>query len=579
MIIYRDQRCQADSHRLISELRSTVARSAPSHETAVGILIEAGIIESAVADAVFPRADGIDPLTEQFRRTSVTAGHVLWHTWHDAREEALASWQLLRARLNEIELQQLPHTVETTEPEGYAHYGVYPETYLAAAKCAFGTLGAGRMVCLGIRSIGCSLSAVVAAALEEMGCPVDTYTLRPQGHPFSRSPCLTPELVERLAGARDAHFLLIDEGPGLSGSSLGGTAALLHRLGVADDHVHLFPSWRSDGRHLRSAVAREHWPRHRQFTCSFEEVWLRPGRLESEFPGNLRDLSAGAWRQQLLPDATEYPAVQPQHERRKYLLTLSSPPNSAAGLLTFAGLHAGAERKIRRLERVADAGFTPAPEKAASGFVLRRFIPGTPGRRSRATPQLLETVASYLAHLYREHEAGLSTGDAILREMVQVNVAEGLRDSTLERELGHLPRGSWTDRPVALDGRMLAHEWIETAAGYTKVDAMDHHDDHFFPGCQDIAWDLAGGSIELGLTGPDQRHLLGRYRSLSGDQAIAGRLHPYAVAYLAFRLGYTTLASEALGRSEDGLRFSAERQRYHDLLRRELSVPGGIWDG
>ncbi len=134
-------------------------------------------------------------------------------------------------------------------------------------------------------------------------------------------------------------------------------------------------------------------------------------------------------------------------------------------------------------------------------------------------------------------------------------------------------------RPVALDGRLLAHEWIETGTGYTKVDAMDHHDDHFFPGCQDIAWDIAAASIELGLTGPDQRHLLGRYRSLSGDQAIARRLHQYAVAYLAFRLGYTTLASEALGRSDDGLRFSTERQRYRNLLRRELSVSGGIWNG
>ncbi|MBZ5585043.1 MAG: hypothetical protein LAQ30_23105, partial [Acidobacteriia bacterium] len=35
---------------------------------------------------------------------------------------------------------------------------------------------------------------------------------------------------------------------------------------------------------------------------------------------------------------------------------------------------------------------------------------------------------------------------------------------------------------IALDGRMLRHEWLETARGYMKADALDHHDDHFFPG-------------------------------------------------------------------------------------------------
>ncbi len=46
---------------------------------------------------------------------------------------------------------------------------------------------------------------------------------------------------------------------------------------------------------------------------------------------------------------------------------------------------------------------------------------------------------------------------------------------------------------------MLPHEWIRTASGFLKTDAVDHQDDLFFPGCQDIAWDIAGAIVEFGI--------------------------------------------------------------------------------
>jgi hypothetical protein len=187
-------------------------------------------------------------------------------------------------------------------------------------------------------------------------------------------------------------------------------------------------------------------------------------------------------------------------------------------------------------------------------------------------------VASYLAHLFQHHPAEPTTSESTLQEMLRVNVAEGLKDPGLEKEVTRLPAQAWSERAVALDGRMLAHEWVATRQGYLKVDAMDHHDDHFFPGCQDIAWDVASAAIELGLSRPGRAYLVHRYRSLSGDRTITSRLHVYAAAYLAFRLGYTDLATVALGESEDGKRFAQERQRYRELLCRELSLRGRMWD-
>ena len=186
------------------------------------------------------------------------------------------------------------------------------------------------------------------------------------------------------------------------------------------------------------------------------------------------------------------------------------------------------------------------------------------------TAELLETVAAYLAHLYREHAAEPSVSSDTLREMIATNLEEGLGRSW-SKDLLDLPREDWIERGVMLDGRMLAHEWIRSATRYTKVDALDHHDDHFFPGCQDIAWDLAAAVFELDLGNHGRDVLVERYRSISGDRGIAQRLPFYSIAYPAFRLGYTSLASATLGDSPDARRFAVETRRYTELIERELS--------
>jgi hypothetical protein len=387
---------------------------------------------------------------------------------------------------------------------------------------------------------------------------------------------LSEELTRQLREKPTAYFLLIDEGPGISGSSLGGTAALLQSWGIEDDHIVLFPSWETDGAHLASQEARQQWGQHPKLTASFEEVWIHSARLGSTFQGDLRDLSAGAWRQELYRDLEEYPAVQPQHERRKYLLTTANPSDGAR-LLSFVGLGRRPLKKVERLARLAEAGFTVGPERVAHGFLLRPFVGGKPASSDVIDAEFLERVAAYLAHLAREHASEPSVNDESLREMITVNVAEGLQrpfEGTL-RDL--LPASSWVERPVALDGRMLVHEWVRTPQEILKLDAMDHHDDHFFPGCQDIAWDVAAAVFELDLEGQRRSHLVNRYRKLSGDSGITHRLHHYAIAYLSFRLGYATLATNVLGNTADGKRFTAQAQKYARLLASELTTSGARW--
>jgi hypothetical protein len=573
MIVYRDQRSRADPRQVLTELRALARRhqdSSPPHDITRNALISLGELEAAVADAIFSRVDGIHPLAQSFRAASLAAGHVFWNSWQANPQGAELWWHRLNQQLTSIPDDSLPSQVEIAVPEGYAQYAVYPEMYLEAARKCHSQLGRIDAVCLGLRSIGTSLSAVVAAALEELGCMVRSATLRPRGHPFSRFASLTPELANHLGASRATYYLLIDEGPGISGSSLAGVAALLGEMGVTGDHILVFPSWNTDGSQLRSPVARETWPRHRQFTVSFEDVWLRSGRLEKRFPGRLQDISAGEWRRTAFARAADYPPVQPQHERRKYLLA----PEDSRGcmkLLSFVGLGERTQGKFRRAQQLAAAGFAPEPETQADGFLLRRFVAGTPVGRNEPPAELLERVASYLAHLRLEHTAEATTSCSALQEMMAANLTEAFGESEAEQLLRGL-QGDWTEQVVALDGRMLPHEWIRSASGYLKVDALDHHDDHFFPGCQDVAWDVSAAALELDLGEAGRRSLVERYRSLSGDRTIVQRLPFYAMAYLAFRLGYSALAASVLGETPDGCRFAGEVRRYTGLIERELRI-------
>src|SRR4051812_28618801 len=358
MLVYRDQRSRDDPRQAFSELRSLARRcsGAPSHDTARDALIASGTLEAAVADAVFPQADGVHPLVQAMRTSSEIAGHLLWHTWHHNAHGAAAWWRRLGRQLESIDAGGLPAEVEFSVPEGYAHYAVYPEMYLESARRCVARLGQIEAVCLGLRSIGTSLSAAVTAALNELGCQSRSATVRPRGNPYSRRPSVSDELVTLLRPKETTYYLIVDEGPGISGSSMAGVADLLRSWGVTDDRILLFPSWQTDGTHLGSPLARAVWHRHQQFTTRFEDVWLRSGRFQAAFPGELQDVSAGEWRRVLYDSPAEYPAVHPQHERRKYLLHQENARGPST-FASFAGFGEYGRSKFRRAERLAAAGF------------------------------------------------------------------------------------------------------------------------------------------------------------------------------------------------------------------------------
>jgi hypothetical protein len=112
MIVYRDQRLKAEPRTLLQQLRSTVEQldvKAPnSHDATVDAFISAGILESAVSDTIFTEADGIHPLTNAFRAVTVGLGHLLWHSWHAAPDQAERWLSGVVTSLHALEHHRLP---------------------------------------------------------------------------------------------------------------------------------------------------------------------------------------------------------------------------------------------------------------------------------------------------------------------------------------------------------------------------------------------------------------------------------------------------------------------------------------
>jgi hypothetical protein len=114
-------------------------------------------------------------------------------------------------------------------------------------------------------------------------------------------------------------------------------------------------------------------------------------------------------------------------------------------------------------------------------------------------------------------------------------------------------------RSVEVDARLHAWEWlVQSDNSLIKTDAYDHHAAHDLIGCQDIAWDVVGASIELAFT-PEQERVLAM--RVGAQPARIEFLRP---CYLAFQLGRATLAAEAEPREAE--RAGRAASRYRELL-------------
>ncbi|MDO9712009.1 hypothetical protein [Paracraurococcus lichenis] len=555
MLVYGDRgRCEDPRDMLarLSAMRSRLA-GAPAglarQAALAGLLIEAGALLQGIADA--ERAgrgvDDASPAQEAVAALLLGLARALHAAWHGAA-----------APLPEIpRLPDLPERVETRLAEGFAFYALYPETY-ALAAAASGLPPATRV--LGLRSIGAPLGAMVAAGLGA-AAPV---TLRPVGHPFRRELAVAPDLAARLAG--DAPVAVVDEGPGLSGSSFGATADWLEARGVPPGRIAFFPSHGNPPGAMADPRHRARWEGAARHCYAFEAA-VQPrladwaADLVGPAEGPLQDVSGGAWRGRRQAVGADWPPAHPAQERRKYLL----PAGGRTWLLKFAGLGAEGERKAERARRLAEAGFAPPVAGWRHGFLVQRWLvearPLDPAQTDR--DRLAARVGAYLE--FRAHAFPAApdrgAGPAELHAMARHNTAAALGEDAargLDRwtpgELATLARRA---RPVETDNRLQAWEWLLLPDGrLLKADAVDHHAAHDLIGCQDIAWDVAGAMVELGIR-PE----------VEADPALLEFLLP---CYCAFQLGAWSMALDAAPDAAEAARLRGTVDRYAARLREAL---------
>jgi len=486
-----DERLAAIGERLaqIERMPAGIER----HAQLVGALIESGRVQQGVEDGG-AHSPALSAFVHRLAQAVVNSS--------DSRFEAVGELPPLPA-------VELPRTAEFREPEGFAFYAVYPEAYAAAAR-KLRLSGPPRVI--GIRSIGTTLGAIVAAAL---GAP-PAITVRPFGDPFARRVELPDELIDERS-----HYVIVDEGPGLSGSSFGAVADWLEQRGVRLERIAFVPSHGGDPGAEASDAHRARWRRAQRSPAEFDCSFL------SERFGPLEPLSNGApW------------------ERRKFIGWYQGK----RVLLKFAGLGTIGEGKLVMSRALHAAGVAPQPLGLAHGFLVERWCEHAQPLSSREAP--VEEIGRYIgtrAKLFPAPEgSGATVGELLVMSRRNAGLALGKnaarRLNCWESRVAELGKRV---RRVRTDNKLDREEWLRLAGGQLfKTDAVDHHRGHDLIGCQDAAWDVAGAIAEFELDETQARRLI-TASSLSIDAEL---LAFYRLAYAAFRVGQATLSGETTPR-------------------------------
>jgi hypothetical protein len=499
MLVYGDHsEFAASAERLerIADQLAAISGMPPGidrHAKLVGTLIEAGQLLQGVADAG-GSTDELDSFVYALARAVV-------RSFDSAFEEIGGLPPVPPVRLSE--------EVELRLPEGFAFYAVYPEAYIVAAR-KLRLVGRPRVI--GIRSIGTTLAALVAAALD---APTP-LTVRPFGDPFARQVDLPRELIEA-----DAHYLIVDEGPGLSGSSFGAVADWLEDRGVPLERIALLPSHSGDIGTQGSVRHRHRWSRAQRVAAELDTGFLieRFGPLEAFATG-------GAW------------------ERLKIIGT----QEGKRVLLKFAGLGAIGERKLAMARALHAAGFTAKPVGLVHGFLVERWCgdaaPLQPGEKP------VEEIAAYVGARARLFPANGKEGASLERllEMCRRNLSLALGEEAASAVAMWRPKLEALARRVVrvrTDNKLDSGEWLRLPGGrLLKTDALDHHCAHDLIGCQDVAWDVAGAIVEFDLTEPECARLVRATERSAGRHVDPELLSFCRLAYCCFRLGRASLADE-----------------------------------
>lgn len=531
--IFRDGRKTTSGPEMVLDLVQRICRGEKNPEAFLDALIEAGELESALADAGSPFASIALQLTDRLA-------------------EAVCSGKTDPTMALQIAAQiDPPPLLSVSPPEGFTYYALHPLDFAKITS----EISAEPKTCalIGIRSIGTTLSAMCATGLKEAGHTVSRITVRPTGHPYARETEFNPQQKEWIDRQIDntAQFLIVDEGPGRSGSTFLSVAEALVRAGVPISLITIIGSRQPDPDALCASDAAARWH-------AFRFIHTRPS-VNSRFE-RCAYVGGGEWRKFAFRNTAQWPESWTQMERLKFI----SPDQKS--LFKFEGMgRLGAEVRSRAFV-LAGLGFSPKVKDAGDGFLEYALLKGRPLRAEDFSASLLGQMVHYCAFRASNFPAPQSAPSE-LRHMLRHNV---------QQEFGvELPLPSdalLTSNSILADGRLQPFEWIETQDGkFMKTDGISHGDDHFFPGPCDIAWDLAGIAVEWQLGDELCNRLLSQF-SLITRRDLRPDFPLYMLAYSVFRLGFCKMGISTTLGSPDEHRLQSAYARYRNYAQQLLEM-------
>ncbi|WP_156376019.1 hypothetical protein [Methylobacterium sp. Leaf117] len=584
MIVFGKRDRPQDPRDLIAEIAGGLgaARDAEGlrrHEALAAALIAAGMLLQGLADADLSARGTDAPSPAQDGATGLILR---------LAEAVLASWAGgfhrdvpdLDGALAELAGLALPPEIATRWAEGFAFYAIYPETYGIAARTA--GLAPDTLV-IGLRSIGAPLAAMVAAGIGSRRL----LTVRPVGHPFRRHLALSEAVEATIRAAR--NVAVVDEGPGLSGSSFGAVLDALDRLGVAEDRVTLFPSHDGMPGPQASEKHRRLWARIARRTLSFDAWAGAPERPDQALgawvtdlvggePAPLEDMSGGGWRRQFWADPGDWSPVNAWQERRKFLMQ----QGNTTWHIKFVGLGSETRRKHATARALQAAGFIPEVAGLRHGFLVERWHGEAVPLRADQGEAWIARIGDYLAFRATAFPAPPEAGADLstLVAMARHNAGEALgaeRARALERwsevRLAALERGV---RRVETDNRMQPWKWLTLPDGrLLKADALDHAAGHDLIGAQDIAWDLAAAIVEFDLPKQAGVYLQGRVEVTRNRPLDPALIDVMLCCYVAYQIGALTLAEGATRDPAEAARLGRRRADFRRRLHAALDAFGG----
>lgn len=393
----------------------------------------------------------------------------------------------------------------------------------------------GRPLCVvGLRTSGCYLAPLHAAALRAAGEPrVDVLTYRP-GRPFLHS----ERAALRAIGRADGLVLVVDDPPG-SGTSLASAARALVQAGVAGSRIVFLLSLFGPREDL-PAVLREwsaviqpwaDWSVHRRLGA--DPVRQALARLVGS------DLEVREARPLGAPVAAER-----GHLRARFAVRLSDRRTGEEMTKDILAEGAGLGYLGRQSIAVAQAlpEYVPHVYGFADGLLYRDWLPPDPSSAPKTA--LAATVATYVDARRRALPAPSASTDRLggrdpvwevaakvvagqYGRLLSVPARPLLFEPIMRRLLIH-------EHPAVLDSKTGLRHWLPdpAAAGdLRKVDFYQRSFGHLDLACYDPVFDLAGAAADPSAPSFEDE-LRQAYERVSGEQVDGERWLLYRLAQL-----------------------------------------------